>query len=124
MRYDPMRRVIVTGCLLLVMLTLTVGRDDKDRSPRVRCSWYPPEQGSLPVQYALHFQEVGGSEGLDTIYVVEHRGGAERIEQEHFVLDAREGNHYRARVRARDALGRYGPWSGWSQDWWFEGRDP
>ena len=119
-----MRHVVVTMFLLLLLLTMTVGHEAPERSPPVRCTWDAPVEGSLPVEYELQIQEVGVAEGLDSTYVVPHQGGAERGEQEFFFLDGQEGNHYRARVRARDAQGRYGPWSEWSPDWWFEGDDP
>lgn len=91
---------------------------------RVRCSWFPPESGSLPVRYHLQIQDVETGSPFDTTYVVDHVGGSDRIEQEFVFLDGEFWKRYRARVRAEDAMDRVGPWSDWSEPKAFEEPEP
>lgn len=116
-------------CLLVALalsaLAPTAGHPQSDPEPlRVRCRWFPPTTGSPPVRYHLQIQDPRTPSSLDTTYVVPHQGGAGQTPQEFQFTDGDYWQHYRARVRAEDALGRLGPWSAWSGVVVFEVADP
>ena len=118
------RTNVVAAAWLMIFLSTAV--DIGAREPlRIRCTWSPPEIGSIPVRYYLQIQDTGAESTLDSTYLVDHIGGDARIEQEFFFLD---GNYfpykYRARVRAEDALGRIGPWSAWNEPTSFDEPEP
>jgi hypothetical protein len=84
----------------------------------------PPTTGSLPEVYHLQIQDPRAMSSFDTTYVVPHTGGAERSLQVFYFLDGDYWEVYRARIRAQDAQGRFGPWSSWSTEVVFEVPDP
>ena len=119
-----MRSKVVTGALLLLIISLGAVTADVLEPLRLRCSWMPPSRGAVPVVYELQVRDLNG--GLDTTYVVPHVGGAAMIEQEYAFLDGQYLREYVARARAIDDQGRIGPWSDWCppQDFEQEPRDP
>ena len=122
-----MRRL---SCCLLVALAVlalapTMSLAQSEPEPlQVRCRWFPPSTGSPAVRYHLHIQDPRTPSTLDTTYVVPHQGGDGQVPQEFLFADGDYWQHYRARVRAEDALGRLGPWSPWSGVVVFEVADP
>jgi hypothetical protein len=115
-----MKRLVIA--LVLVMLALFAAQlkgDSPELEIQVRCTWWPPETGSLPVHYELQVRIVEDPQGREYVYEVPHVGQAgEHLEQSR-IIDAYYGLVYQARVRAVDAQGRAGPWSAWNepQDW-------
>lgn len=119
-----MGRLVSVLAFWLILLAGGAGNGIADEALRVRCRWWPPLTGSTPVRYYLQIQATRPAGSFDSTYVVLHRGGQERVEQEFFLEDVRYWVYYHARVQAEDALGRRGPWSMWSQDVLFEIPDP
>lgn len=119
-----MTRIVLATLFFSFALLVGGVRGDPPDSLRVRCTWMPPETGSVPVLYHLQIQDPRAMSAFDTTYVVPHLGGEERQLQMFNFLDGDYWEVYRARVRAMDAQGRLGPWSSWSIEVVFEVPDP
>lgn len=96
---------------LLIALALVGSLALSATGKDVRATWTAPTEGSPAVGYELEVYRDG--QLADTLDVPDTTAIVDNIEP----LVA-----YTARVRAYDALGRFGPWSEWSDPYtWDEG---
>ena len=104
---------LLTACLAVGLAGLAAAQPVEPLV--VRCTWWPPETGSIPVHYNLNILDPRPEAAFDTTYVVPHLGGEQGLQQEFIFEDGDYWVHYQARVQAVDAQGRAGPWSAWSE---------